>query len=101
MWDHPLPPCGGRSGGGHVASDSRRRAPTPNPSLKGGETGGESWATVTRIAWPVAARVLHWSPDQFWTATPAELLGALTPTESHGAPLGRDEFDQLMERDNG
>ena len=101
MRNQPLPPCGGRPGGGRAAIDNQGRAPTPNPSPGGGGEEGGSWAGVTRITWPVAARVLHWSPDQFWAATPAELLGALTPTESHGAPLGRDEFDQLMERDNG
>ncbi|GGA11112.1 phage tail assembly chaperone [Blastomonas marina] len=61
----------------------------------------ESWAEVTRIAWPVAARVLHWAPAQFWGATPAELLGALADPGAQGAPLDRNEMTALMEADDG
>lgn len=65
----------------------------------------ECWAAVTRIAWPVAARVLHWSPDRFWAATPAELVGALADPAATDAPLARDEMTRLMaelkERDDG
>lgn len=61
----------------------------------------ESWAGVTRIAWPVAARGLGWTPDQFWSATPAELLGALADPVPQGATLARDELTRLMEADDG
>ena len=60
-----------------------------------------SWAAVTRIAWPVAARVLHWAPGTFWAATPAELLGALSDPHVQLEPLGRDELTRLMEAEHG
>ncbi len=50
----------------------------------------------------VAARLLGWRPDEFWSATPAELAGALAPlTEVSGNPLARADFEKMMERDDG
>ena len=45
-------------------------------------------------------RVLGWSPQAFWDATPAE-LAAIFATEgcAGGEPLGRAELTALMERD--
>ena len=50
----------------------------------------------------LAARALGWRPGEFWAATPAELATALTPDGSTNAlaPLSRDEFNTMMERDN-
>ena len=48
-----------------------------------------------------AARLLGWRPQEFWAATPAELTAALAPPEDHSTPLGRDEFNRMMEQDHG
>ena len=48
----------------------------------------------------LAARMLGWRPDEFWTATPAELAATLTPFEAGAHPLERSEIYRLMERDN-
>lgn len=69
--------------------------------LEGRENNENGWAEVTRIAWPIAARVLGWTPDAFWAATPAELLGALADPGASGASLGRDELTTLMEAEHG
>jgi uncharacterized phage protein (TIGR02216 family) len=43
-------------------------------------------------------RLLGWSPDAFWNATPAELAAILAPTPD-SEPLARSELETLMERD--
>ena len=48
----------------------------------------------------IAARLLGWRPDDFWRATPAELAAALTPADSGGAPLAREDLLRLMEHDD-
>lgn len=42
----------------------------------------------------LAARLLGWSPDEFWHATPTELAAAI----GHGAnePVAEDELARLM-----
>jgi uncharacterized phage protein (TIGR02216 family) len=47
-----------------------------------------------------SARLLGWKPDEFWSATPAELAAALSLP---GAPasLDRTYLNQMMELDNG
>ncbi|AKH43482.1 putative phage protein (TIGR02216 family) [Altererythrobacter atlanticus] len=48
----------------------------------------------------LASRQLGWRPDDFWSATPAELMAILAPPEGHrDAPLSRHEMQQLMERE--
>jgi hypothetical protein len=50
----------------------------------------------------LAARTLGWRPGEFWSATPAELAGALAPPgEAPGAPLARTDLEKMMERENG
>lgn len=49
----------------------------------------------------LTARLLGWLPDQFWTATPAELAAILSPYAADaGQPLARSDLNRLMERDN-
>ena len=43
-------------------------------------------------------RLLGWTPEAFWAATPAELAAILGP-EPCGAPLARTALETLMERD--
>ncbi|MDJ0642786.1 MAG: phage tail assembly chaperone [Erythrobacter sp.] len=49
----------------------------------------------------VAARLLGWSPNEFWQATPEELLMTLRDPEPPGMSAGpsRELIAQLMERD--
>ena len=45
-------------------------------------------------------RALGWRPNEFWSATPAELAAILATSDSAGGePLGRAELIALMERD--
>jgi hypothetical protein len=51
----------------------------------------------------LAARLLGWRPPEFWAATPAELAAALASADPDApvvSPLGRDEFNRLMEQDH-
>lgn len=52
------------------------------------------------LGW-LAASLLSWRPDEFWQATPTELLNALrSPDAPDGAAApSRDLIEQLMERD--
>jgi hypothetical protein len=49
----------------------------------------------------LAARLLGWRPADFWAATPAELVAALSPKSDTGQSFGRVELEKLMEQDNG
>ena len=45
----------------------------------------------------LAMRLLGWSPDAFWNATPAELAAIFAPeTEAQPTPLGRADLARLM-----
>lgn len=49
----------------------------------------------------LTTRAFGWSPEQFWTATPAELAAIFSAEVApSGAPLSRREFDTLLEREN-
>jgi Phage tail assembly chaperone protein, TAC len=48
----------------------------------------------------IAARLLAWRPSDFWSATPAELIAALSPP-GQPAALDRSELNRMMEQDNG
>ena len=47
-----------------------------------------------------AGRLLGWSPEQFWSATPAE-LACILPSEDAGSvrPMARDDLRTMMEQD--
>ena len=45
-----------------------------------------------------AAALLGWRPDDFWQATPAELLTALMPEGEAGEPPVGEVIDALMKR---
>lgn len=48
----------------------------------------------------LATRAFGWSPDTFWSATPAEMAAILSVGDGETAvPLGRREFEHLMERE--
>lgn len=47
----------------------------------------------------LAARLLGWRPDEFWSATPAELAAVLAPPEEPG--IDRAALETLMEQDDG
>lgn len=61
-------------------------------------TGGFTAGTLPLVGH--AARVLGWRPDEFWSATPAELRAALLPPDN-AAAIGRDQLKRMMDRDNG
>lgn len=48
----------------------------------------------------LAARLLGWRPEHFWTATPAELAAILAPFTSADQSLARADLDRLMEHDH-
>ena len=48
----------------------------------------------------LAASSLHWTPDTFWNATPAELLACLAPPAASDTPPTRDQIAQMIERDD-
>jgi uncharacterized phage protein (TIGR02216 family) len=47
-----------------------------------------------------AALLLGWRPDEFWSATPAELAAVLGAAKGEAVPgLDRSELERLMEVD--
>ncbi len=47
-----------------------------------------------------AARALGWTPDTFWSATPADLVAALAdPTAPDAQDMTRTDLDRLLEQD--
>lgn len=49
---------------------------------------------------PLAARLLGWTPDLFWNATPAELAAALATPGPRADPLDRATLNRMMEHDD-
>lgn len=62
----------------------------------------ETFGQATRRWCPLAAQFLGWAPDQFWTATPREMILSLSnPTdEARTQPPSRAKIMQMMERDH-
>lgn len=48
----------------------------------------------------LSARLLGWTPETFWNATPAELAACLGPAAAGSAPPSRADIAALIERDN-
>lgn len=61
----------------------------------------ESFAPAARRWNALAARMLGWRPNDFWQATPAELLMALRdPNQAEAAqPPSRELITRMMERE--
>jgi hypothetical protein len=57
-------------------------------------TGAARWCSLS-------ARLLGWRPGEFWSATPAELLMALSDPADPACPfpLSREMIARMMERD--
>lgn len=53
--------------------------------------------------WGQCALMLGWRPDEFWTATPAEISAIFDAAKGPqaDAALGRADLHRLMEQDNG
>lgn len=60
----------------------------------------DSFGQAALALYAVAARILGWKPEEFWAATPAELLAALAPPGG-ASTLGRADLERMMEHDNG
>ncbi len=52
--------------------------------------------------WSLSARLLGWRPQDFWQATPAELIASLRdPTDTaKAAGPSRERIAEMMERDS-
>lgn len=62
----------------------------------------QTFAAAAKTWCPLAARLLGWRPDEFWRATPAELVLALADPEAAeaAAPPSREAITAMMERDD-
>jgi hypothetical protein len=58
----------------------------------------ETFAEAAARAWHAAARVLGWTADDFWKATPAELSGGLEPPVGQAEGPGGERIAALMAR---
>ncbi|SIN59624.1 Phage tail assembly chaperone protein, TAC [Parasphingorhabdus marina DSM 22363] len=65
----------------------------------------DSFAARARQIGGQVSLILGWTPDQFWTATPDELLGIFAAMEEAGSPgapvrpLDRRTLEQLQKDD--
>lgn len=59
----------------------------------------EDFSTGAGRAAIAAMQHLGWSPEQFWTATPAELRLALGPVDNSATAPSRAEIEKMIERD--
>ena len=48
---------------------------------------------------PLAVRALGWTPDTFWSATPADLAAALADPTAADTGMTRGDLDRLLEQD--
>ncbi|RKF20578.1 phage tail assembly chaperone [Altericroceibacterium spongiae] len=58
-------------------------------------------AHALRLA-SITGQLWHWRPDEFWQATPAEIVLLFTPPDSDSssaAPLNRTDIDRMMEQE--
>lgn len=62
----------------------------------------ENFGAIALALSGLAAARLGWRPDEFWRATPAELLAVLAPAaDDHPPPLDRATLQRMMEQDHG
>ena len=60
----------------------------------------ETFAARAAALAGLAARVLGWRPQEFWSATPAELtLSLAEPVDGNAAPPSRADIERLIEKD--
>ncbi len=61
-----------------------------------------SFAAAARRWNALAAQLLGWRPDDFWQATPAELMMALADPDGAEAtlPPSREAITRMMERES-
>ena len=61
------------------------------------------FAGTAQQLWAVAATVLHWTPDAFWRATPAELVSAFPMDGSATqSTITRADIERMLKgTDNG
>ena len=59
----------------------------------------DSFGVSALTLYGFAARLLGWKPADFWGATPAELVAALTQPGAVAA-LDRTDFTRMMEQDD-
>jgi hypothetical protein len=70
---------------------------SPSTAFGGPQMQGRRFGDRASLFAGLAARVLGWGPDEFWRATPAELVGALAaPTPANG--MMSDEIERLKEQ---
>ena len=52
--------------------------------------------------WSIAARILGWRPNEFWQATPREIIAAIQEPEQLGSTTApsRELINKMLERDN-
>ena len=60
----------------------------------------DSFGPAALAFYSLAARFLGWKPADFWSATPAELVAALTPPGTPTA-LDRADLTRMMEFEHG
>ena len=68
-------------------------APVPAPAQSG--RFGQAASTLAGIA----ARALGWRPEDFWNATPADLVLALSDPQSSTETITRNELNHLLEQE--
>ena len=60
----------------------------------------DSFGAAALAFYGIAARLLGWKPNEFWAATPAELIVALAPPGTPAA-LARADLERMMEQEHG
>jgi hypothetical protein len=61
----------------------------------------ETFGAAALGLYGIAARLLNWRPGEFWMATPAELVAALTPPGGASGAVDRSTLEQMMEQEDG
>ncbi|WP_235903742.1 phage tail assembly chaperone [Pontixanthobacter luteolus] len=71
--------------------------PAPMPVSVPAQTGLFSQSASALAG--IAARALGWRPDEFWNATPADLVLALSDPQSSSETITRTELNHLLEQE--